>query len=86
MNFAAPVGLLGMVLLVGSWIPQTVETIRSRKCPMNLGFIVVYVIAAILLTVYSYMRRDWIFFTLNFLAALQSSVNMVVKFMEKSAG
>ena len=46
---------------------------------MNLEFIVVYVVASSLLTVYSYLVRDWIFFTLNFLAAFQSGVNLYVK-------
>ncbi len=76
---AAAIGLLGMLLLVSSWVPQTWETIKKRHCPMNLEFIVVYVVASSLLTVYSYLVRDWIFFTLNFLAAFQSGVNLYVK-------
>ncbi|NPA47450.1 MAG: hypothetical protein GXO14_02245 [Thermococci archaeon] len=82
MNVTDVVGILGMILLVGSWIPQTVETVRHRRCPLNIEFIVAYVVAASLLTVYSYAKGDWIFFTLNFLAALQSSINMIVKVSE----
>jgi len=83
MNGAALIGLAGMLLLVGSWIPQTVETIRTRHCPLNLQFIVIYVTASTLLTLYAYFQRDWIFFALNFLAALQSAINLVVKLTEK---
>ncbi|WP_456423890.1 hypothetical protein [Thermococcus sp.] len=83
MNGAALIGLAGMLLLVGSWIPQTVETIRTRHCPLNLQFIVIYVTASTLLTLYAYFQRDWIFFALNFLAALQSAINLVVKLGEK---
>ncbi|WP_457742619.1 PQ-loop domain-containing transporter [Thermococcus sp.] len=83
MNGAAIIGLIGMLLLVGSWIPQTVETIKRRKCPLNLGFIVIYVTASSLLTLYAYFQRDWIFFTLNFLAAFQSAINLLVKLTEK---
>lgn len=79
MEGAAAIGLLGMLLLVSSWVPQTWETIKKRHCPMNLKFIIVYVAASSLLTVYSYLIGDWIFFTLNFLAAFQSGVNLYVK-------
>lgn len=82
MNGGELVGLIGMLLLVGSWVPQTVETLRKRHCPLNLEFILIYVMAASLLTVYSYIIGDWIFFTLNFLSALQSSINLSVKLLE----
>ncbi|ASJ06926.1 hypothetical protein [Thermococcus pacificus] len=82
MNGGEIIGLIGMLLLVGSWVPQTLETVRKRHCPLNLEFIVIYVTAASMLTVYSYIIGDWIFFTLNFLSALQSAINLVVKLME----
>jgi len=83
MNGGEVIGLLGMLLLVSAWIPQTVETIKARKCPLNLQFIIIYVTASTLLTVYSYIIGDWIFFALNFLAALQSAINLAVKLAEK---
>jgi MtN3 and saliva related transmembrane protein len=83
MDGASMIGLIGMLLLVGSWIPQTVETIKTRKCPLNLQFILIYVTASTLLTLYAYFQRDWIFFTLNFLAAFQSAINLAVKLGEK---
>ncbi|ASJ00872.1 PQ-loop domain-containing transporter [Thermococcus gorgonarius] len=72
-------GLIGMLLLVGSWIPQTWETIKTKNCPLNLKFILVYFTASTLLTIYAYARRDWIFTALNGLAALQSGINLYVK-------
>ena len=86
MNGGEIIGLIGMLLLVGSWVPQTVETVRKRHCPLNLEFILIYVAAASMLTVYSYIIGDWIFFTLNFLSAFQSAVNLVVKLMEFKGG
>ncbi|WP_148882429.1 hypothetical protein [Thermococcus aciditolerans] len=83
MDSGAIIGLIGMLLLVSSWVPQTWETIKTRKCPLNLQFILIYVTASTLLTIYSYMIGDWIFFALNFLAAFQSAVNLVVKLKEK---
>ncbi|ASJ08995.1 hypothetical protein A3L11_07045 [Thermococcus siculi] len=82
MNGGEIIGLIGMLLLVSSWLPQTIETVRKRHCPLNLEFIVIYVAAASMLTIYSYIIRDWIFFTLNFLSAFQSAINLVIKLME----
>lgn len=73
------IGLLGMMLLVSSWAPQTIETIKRKRCPLNSRFVLIYVTASFLLTLYSYMIGDWIFLTLNGLAAFQSSLNLYVK-------
>ncbi len=73
-------GLIGMLMLVGSWVPQTIETLRTKKCPLNMKFILIYFTASALLTLYAYLPpRDWIFTALNGLAALQSGVNLYVK-------
>lgn len=73
------IGLLGMLLLVSSWVPQTVETVKTKKCPLNFRFVITYVIASFLLTAYSYIIGDWVFLTLNGLATLQSAINLYVK-------
>jgi len=74
------IGLLGMLLLVSSWAPQTLETIKNKKCPLNFRFIIIYVTASFLLTIYSYIIGDWVFLTLNALATLQSAINLLIKF------
>lgn len=73
------IGLIGMLLLVSSWVPQTIETIKTKYCPLNFRFILIYVTASSLLTIYSYIIGDWIFLILNALAAFQSAVNLYVK-------
>ncbi len=73
MNGGEVIGLLGMLLLVSAWVPpQTWETVKTRKCPLNMKFIVIYVTAATLLTIYSWIIGDWIFFTLNFLSLFRA--------------
>ncbi|HII66588.1 MULTISPECIES: lipid-A-disaccharide synthase N-terminal domain-containing protein [Thermococcus] len=82
-NVKEVVGLIGMLLLVSSWAPQTLETIKNKKCPLNLEFIIIYVTASLLLTIYSYLIRDPVFLALNSLAALQSGINLYVKLQYK---
>ena len=73
------IGLVGMLILASSWIPQTIETIKTKQCPLNFGFILIYAIASTLLTMYSYIIGDMIFLMLNALAAFQSAVNLYIK-------
>jgi len=84
LNIKNLIGLLGMIILVGSWIPQTLETIKSKKCPLNINFILLYTFSSLLLTIYSLLIKDLIFLILNFLAFLQSFINLYIKlFYEK---
>jgi len=79
MDYIFVMGLIGMIMLVSSWIPQTLETIKTKKCPLNLNFVLLYTISSFLLTVYSIFIKDFIFTVLNFLAFLQSTINLFVK-------
>jgi MtN3 and saliva related transmembrane protein len=84
LNIKNLIGLLGMIILVSSWVPQTFETIKSKKCPLNINFILLYTFSSLLLTIYSLLIKDIIFLILNFLAFLQSFINLYIKlFYEK---
>ncbi|MGB9638892.1 MAG: hypothetical protein ACP5RD_01360 [bacterium] len=78
-NIKNLIGLIGMIILVSSWIPQTIETIKSKKCPLNINFILLYTFSSLLLTIYSFLIKDIIFFILNLLAFIQSFINLYVK-------
>jgi MtN3 and saliva related transmembrane protein len=83
MSYILILGLVGMIILVSSWIPQTIETLKTKKCPLNLKFILLYTISSLLLTIYSMLIKDVVFTILNFLAFSQSLINLVVKLNEK---
>ncbi|MEN3015539.1 MAG: lipid-A-disaccharide synthase N-terminal domain-containing protein [bacterium] len=73
------IGITGMIILVSSWIPQTIETLKTQKCPMNINFIILYTLSSLLLTIYSILIKDIVFTTLNLLAFIQSFINLIVK-------
>ncbi|MCX7972660.1 MAG: hypothetical protein N2657_05570 [bacterium] len=60
-------------------MPQTIETIKTGKCPLNLNFIILYTTSSLLLTLYSLLIKDIVFTILNLLAFVQSSINLVIK-------
>lgn len=72
-------GWIGFSLLVAAWIPQTLETIRQGYTRTNLAFIVLYVTASMLLTVYSVLVVDYVFIALNAMLTVGSGVNLFYK-------
>jgi len=79
MDYKIFIGLTGMIILVSSWVPQTIETLRTKNCPLNLNFIILYTLSSLLLTIYSILIKDIVFTILNLLAFLQSAINLLVK-------
>jgi len=77
------IGILGAVLLAASWLPETYQTIKNKRCDANLEFILIYVIAAILLTIYSIQIKDLVFIGLNAFVVIESFINLVYKIKYK---
>jgi MtN3 and saliva related transmembrane protein len=78
------IGFLGLLCIAGAWIPQTVKTIREKRCDIGRAFLTLYTIGSISLTVYAILNFDPIFLALNLLATIQSLINFYYKSFPKS--
>jgi MtN3 and saliva related transmembrane protein len=78
------IGFLGLLCITGAWIPQTVKTIREKRCDIGMAFLTLYTIGSISLTVYAILNFDSIFLALNLLATIQSLINFYYKSFPKS--
>jgi MtN3 and saliva related transmembrane protein len=78
------IGFLGLLCIAGAWIPQTVKTIREKRCDIGMAFLNLYTIGSISLTVYAILNFDPIFLALNLLATIQSLINFYYKSFPKS--
>ena len=47
-------GWAGLALLLMAWVPQTLETIKEGKAPVNLLFILLYVFSSAALALYAF--------------------------------
>lgn len=74
-------GLIGLIAIVVCWIPQTYESIKRGYTNMNLYFLLIYFIGSLSLTIYAI--GNYVFFTLNFLAAVGSLINLYFKFFPR---
>jgi MtN3 and saliva related transmembrane protein len=78
------IGFLGLLCIAGAWIPQTVKTIKEKRCDIGMAFLSLYTIGSISLTVYAILNFDPIFLALNLLATVQSLINFYYKSFPKS--
>ncbi len=74
-------GLIGLIAIVICWIPQTYESVKRGYTNMNLYFLLIYFVGSLSLTIYAI--GNFVFFTLNFLAAVGSLINLYFKFFPR---
>ena len=80
------IGYIGLALVVTCWIPQSVETIKLGRCPINLWFLILNVVGSACLTYYAIGLGDSIFGILNGFITLGSLLNLYYKlFPRKTA-
>ena len=77
------IGIIGMLLIVIGWIPQTIENIKRRKTDLNVKFIILYLAGSLTLLAYSIIINDLVFMLLNGAAAIQALINLVIEAGEK---
>lgn len=78
------IGWIGFAILVGAWVPQTLETIRRGYSGTNLLFNAMYMAASLLLTVYALLISDWVFVALNALLSIGSGINLFYKLFPRN--
>lgn len=78
------IGWIGLSLLLMAWVPQTWETIKMGRCPVHLGFVILYFIASVLLAIYAGLIDDTVFMLLNGLLAFGSGINLYYKFFPRT--
>ncbi|HEV8289408.1 MAG TPA: hypothetical protein VGQ00_00435 [Candidatus Norongarragalinales archaeon] len=69
-------GLIGMALIVVAWAPIVYRTIETRESRMDPRFEALYLAGSLFLIVYAINLGDWIFATLNALAAIGAGVGL----------
>ncbi|MEE9224823.1 MAG: lipid-A-disaccharide synthase N-terminal domain-containing protein [Bacteroidota bacterium] len=73
------IGIIGLVSIVACWIPQTIETIKTKRCNIKLSFLVLYLVGSVSLTVHAYFIGDLVFMILNSIATGEAAVNLYYK-------
>jgi MtN3 and saliva related transmembrane protein len=72
-------GYVGLTALTVCWIPQSIETIKRGRCPVNLTFLILSSLGSLILAVYAWKLGDPVFTTLNTLTTLSAALNIFYK-------
>ncbi len=74
------IGIIGLALLVISWIPQLTEVLRKKQAKINIKFGLMYFIACVLLAIHAYIIKDLVFTILNILAGIMGGLTLFFSF------
>jgi len=72
-------GYVGLTALVLCWIPQTIDTLKQGRCPVNFGFLLLSALGSLCLAFYALGLGNLVFSTLNILTTLGTAVNIYYK-------
>jgi lipid-A-disaccharide synthase-like uncharacterized protein len=73
------IGYIGLIAIIVCWIPQSLETIKLGRCPVNLWFLILSVVGSLSLAVYAISIGDSIFGTLNSVTTFGALLNLYYK-------
>lgn len=80
------IGYVGLIALALCWIPQSIETVRLGRCPVNLTFLVLSSFGSFSLAIYAFNLGDPVFSILNILTTIGALINIFYKlFPRKNA-
>jgi lipid-A-disaccharide synthase-like uncharacterized protein len=73
------VGYVGLTALTVCWIPQSIDTIKRGRCPVNLMFLILSSVGSLILALYALSLGDPVFTILNTLTTLSAALNIFYK-------
>jgi len=73
------VGYVGLTALTVCWIPQSIDTIKQGRCPVNLMFLILSSAGSFILALYALSLGDPVFTILNTLTTLSAALNIFYK-------
>jgi MtN3 and saliva related transmembrane protein len=75
---------LGLTALAVCWIPQSIDTIKQGRCPVNLGFLILSLFGSVILAVYAWSLGNHVFTILNTLTTLGAAINFLYKLFPRA--
>ena len=70
------IGYIGLTCLALCWIPQSIDTIRQGRCPVNLSFLILSALGSFSLALYAMSLGDPVFTILNILTTAGAALNI----------
>ncbi|MDP2883532.1 MAG: hypothetical protein Q8P51_00720 [Ignavibacteria bacterium] len=79
------IGYVGLTALALCWIPQSIDTIKQGRCPVNMTFLVLSALGSLSLAIYALSLDNMIFTILNCLTTLGAAINIFFKMFPRKS-
>ena len=76
-------GVLGLLLILIAWIPETLQNYKEKGKSLNLKFVMLYMFGSLFLSYHAYALKDMVFFILNGLATVLGLFNFSIILLNK---
>jgi MtN3 and saliva related transmembrane protein len=73
------IGYVGLSALALCWIPQSIDTIKQGRCPVNMTFLLLSALGSLSLAFYALSLGNPVFTILNCLTTLGTAINIFYK-------
>ena len=77
------IGIIGLTILGIAWIPQIIKIQKNKYSQIDWRFGTLYVIGSLLLAIYAFQIKDYIFLILNSFIAIMSSISLFFSVRKK---
>jgi MtN3 and saliva related transmembrane protein len=74
------IGYIGLGFLAASWVPQTIQTIKEKKCNANSMFLFLAFCGSLSLMIYAMMLGNTVFSLLNLMTSSGAFINLYYKY------
>ena len=79
------IGVLGLLLIVVAWIPETIENFKTKGKNLSLKFVAIYLAGSAFLAYHGLVLGDMVFIVINAAALLISVINAYIIISNKKA-
>jgi hypothetical protein len=76
-------GIAGAALLIAAWLFETLKSIKLHKSLVDLKFAAIYMSGTMMLAVYSFLRKDMIFLSINIILITLVSFEILYTIFKK---
>lgn len=77
------IGITGLLFIALSWIPQIIQTIKTKKSGISLKFGLSQFIGGLFIIIYSYLINQILFLILNITVLILVTINLIYAFKER---
>lgn len=74
------IGYIGLGFLAASWVPQTIQTIKEKRCNANSLFLALAFCGSFSLMIYALMLGNTVFSLLNLMTSSGALINLYYKY------